>query len=111
MARAAVTSIEFAATARLLTRAARKAGARPPGFRSPPGLLGVDRSIRRRQGVSVVAVRIAGRPWAAVQADMIEGVVVANGLTSPEADRLRNTLWAAAAKAPVSSGGGRSHAA
>ena len=83
---------------------------RPPGFRSPPGLVGVDRSIRRRQGSSVVAVRIVERPWAAVQADMIEGVVVANGLASPEADRVRHVMWVAVAETPAV-GGGVSHAA
>jgi len=111
MAPTAVTSIEFAATARLLARAARHAGVRAPGFRSPPGLVGVHRTIRRRQGTSVIAVRIAGRPWAAVQADMIEGVVVANGLVSPEADRIRNAMWGAIADAPVLERGVRSHAA
>lgn len=42
-----------------------------------------------------VAVAVRGRPWAAVVADMIEGVVVANRLTAPLADRLRTELWAA----------------
>lgn len=111
MASSSVTSIEFAATARLLVTAARRAGVRAPGFRSPPGLGGADRSIRRRQGTSVIAVRIAGRPWAAVQADMIEGVVVANELASPVADRVRNILWDALVKDPSVAGGVRSHAA
>lgn len=42
-----------------------------------------------------MAVVVRGRPWPAVQADLIEGVVAANGLTSPAADRVRADLWAA----------------
>lgn len=41
----------------------------------------------------VVAVQVRDRPWVAVVADMIEGVVVANRLTPPAADRLRTELW------------------
>jgi len=40
-----------------------------------------------------VSVRLRGRPWVAVLADMIEGVVVSNGLTAPQSDRLRGELW------------------
>lgn len=43
----------------------------------------------------MVSVRLRGRPWVAVLADMIEGVVVANGLAPPQADRLRADLWSA----------------
>jgi len=41
----------------------------------------------------VVSVRVRDRPWPAVLADMVEGVVVANGLVAPEADRARSALW------------------
>jgi hypothetical protein len=41
-----------------------------------------------------VSVAIRGRPWAAVLADMVEGVVVANRLRSVDADRCRARLWA-----------------
>ncbi len=41
-----------------------------------------------------MSVRVKGRPQAAVLADMIEGVVITNRLVAPEADRLRNELWA-----------------
>ena len=68
-----------------------------PSFRCPPRLVGVDRSIRRRGGSAgsdpVVSIRVKGRPREAVIADMIEGVVVANGLAPPDADRVRNELW------------------
>jgi hypothetical protein len=35
------------------------------------------------------------RPWLAVLADMIEGVVVVNSLRGGAADDLRHELWAA----------------
>lgn len=43
----------------------------------------------------MVAVQVRGRPWLAVAADMIEGVVVSNGLQAPAGDRLRSELWEA----------------
>ena len=89
------TSLRFAAAARSLGQAARLRGLVVPGFRSPPGIDGVHRTLRRRQGVPSVAVCLRGRPWSAVLADMIEGVVVANGLTGVKADRARAALWPA----------------
>lgn len=54
----------------------------------------MDRTIRRRpSGVVVVSVRRDGRPLAAVQADVIEGVVVANRLVGEAADRFRHEAW------------------
>jgi hypothetical protein len=38
---------------------------------------------------------VRGRPWPAVLADLVEGVVAANGLRGPAADRARSALWAA----------------
>jgi hypothetical protein len=89
------STVEFAEAARQLAAAARAGGWEPPSFRCPPGLVGVDRTIRRRKGAPVVAVRIRSRAWGAVIADMIEGVVVANRLEPPESDRARNALWQA----------------
>lgn len=40
-----------------------------------------------------MSVRLRGRPWVAVIADMIEGVIAANRLVAPQADRLRADLW------------------
>jgi hypothetical protein len=57
--------------------------------------VGVQRSLRRHPNGAVIAVQVRGRPWAAVVADMIEGVVVANRLEPPHADRLRTELWEA----------------
>jgi len=92
------STVEFAHAARRLTRAAGRRGMVGPSFRCPPRLVGVDRTIRRRTeaegGGAVVSVRVKGRPQAAVLADMIEGVVITNRLVAPEADRLRNELWA-----------------
>jgi hypothetical protein len=89
------TTVEFAAAARTLTREARRRGLVGPSFRCPPRLVGVDRSIRRRTDGAVVSIRLKDRPRGAVVADMIEGVVVANGLRPPAADRVRTELWAA----------------
>jgi len=86
-------TLDFASAARTITREARRQGLVGPGYRSPPRLVGVDRSIRRRADGAVVAVRLRGRPRSAVLADMIEGVVVTNKLCSPEADRVRAELW------------------
>jgi len=88
-----MSTLHFAHAARTLTAAARARGLVGPGFRCPPRLRGVDRSLRRRPGGPVVAVRLRGRPWSAVLADMIEGVIVANDLPPPAATRLRTDLW------------------
>lgn len=89
------TTLRFATAARALAREARAQQLVAPGFRSPPRLSGVDRSLRRRFGQVTVAVRVRGRLWSAVAADMIEGVVATNGLTGPQANHLRDLLWAA----------------
>ncbi|MDW3217745.1 MAG: hypothetical protein R8F63_03950 [Acidimicrobiales bacterium] len=89
------TSVMFANAARSLGQAARLRDLVVPGFRSPPGVEGVHRTLRRRRGVPSVAVRLKGRPWSAVVSDMIEGIVVANGLSGARADRVRAALWLA----------------
>jgi hypothetical protein len=87
------TSLRFARLARSLAEAARAQGLRAPTFRSPPRIPDVSRSIVRRGPAPTVAVAIRGRPWAAVVADMVEGVVAANRLTGVRADRVRARLW------------------
>jgi hypothetical protein len=91
------STADFAAAARTLAREARRLGLEAPSYRCPPRLVGVDRTIRRRgrSGSAVVSVVVRGRPWPAVVADMIEGVVVANALVPPVADRVRTELWEA----------------
>ncbi|HEV7888449.1 MAG TPA: hypothetical protein VGO92_12895 [Acidimicrobiales bacterium] len=86
-------ALRFTETARLLAAEARRHGLKVPGFRSPPRLAGVDRSIRWAPGGScIVAVRVRGRDAAAVLADLVEGVIVANGLTGQTADGWRVAL-------------------
>ena len=92
--------MRFAAAARALGEVARAAGLLVPGFRSPPRLAGVDRTMRRQvdtAGVETVtvSVRIKGRPWVSVLADMIDGVIVANALEGPTAGAARTVMWGA----------------
>jgi hypothetical protein len=88
------SALDFAHAARTLGREARRRGLVAPSFRCPPRIVGAQRSLRRfPKGGAVVAVQLKGRPWLAVLGDMIEGVVVANGLQPPHADRLRTELW------------------
>jgi hypothetical protein len=90
------SSLRFAAAVRTLANEARKLGLEVPGFRSPPRLAGADRSLRRRPGASpAVAVRLRDRPFEAVAADMVEGIVVANGLTGRRATEARTRLLTA----------------
>ncbi len=90
------TSLRFARLARTLGEAARAQGLRAPLYRSPPRLAGVSRSIVRRGPGVTVAVALRDRPWGAVVADMVEGVVVANRLAGVAADHARAALWEAA---------------
>lgn len=64
-----------------------------PSFRTPPRVLGHNRTIRREGDVVLVSVMGRGRAWEAVLADMIEGVVCANEISAPQADLVRNELW------------------
>jgi hypothetical protein len=92
-----VSALEFAVLARRLADEARRLGLVPPAFRSPPGLDGLRRAVRRHRGRgATVVVRREGRPAADVAADMVEGVVVANSLAGPRADACRAALAAAA---------------
>jgi len=86
----------FAEAGRRLASAATALGVQVPSFRTPPRVAGLDRTIRRGPGGSVlVSVRSRDRAWPAVLADMIEGVVHANDLAPREAARLRDELWKA----------------
>jgi hypothetical protein len=103
------TTLDFANAARTLGREARRRGLVAPSYRCPPRIVGVHRSVRRHPNGVVVAVQLKGRPWMAVLGDMIEGVVVANRLQPPHADRLRTDLWqvVGSGEVPTSSDGGR----
>jgi hypothetical protein len=89
-------TFRFSYVVQQVSAAARRLGLEPPGFRAPPRLAGVDRSIRRpAAGGAVIAVRIHGRGFDAVVADVIEGVIVAAGLRDEPADAARIALRAA----------------
>jgi len=96
-------TVMFAEAARVLAAAARSHGLVAPSFRTPPRLLGLDRTVRRHHKGGSIAVRVRGRPWPAVVADMIDGVVALNRLESARATRVRADLWDAvvAGGAPI----------
>lgn len=99
-----VTSLRFSAAARLIAQEARVAGLTVPAFRSPPRLEGAVRTLRRRpDGGVVVAVRLRDRSHEAVVADMVEGVLVVNGLADGAATAMRRLLLAAAHTADLAS--------
>jgi hypothetical protein len=103
--------IRFAEVARRIGAAARAAGLVAPAFRTPPRRSGVARTIRRLPGGPVIAVRLRSRPPADVVADMVEGVVVANGLTGDAAGRVRATLLQSVSEAAAGATGPESAAA
>ena len=82
-----------------------------PAFRTPPRRAGVARTIRRLPGGPVIAVRLRSRSPADVVADMVEGVVVANGLTGDAAGRVRVTLLEALGAGGAGAAGPESAAA
>ena len=87
--------IDFSAAVRAVAEEARRMGLVVPGFRSPPRLAGADRTIRRSAGEPIVAVRVRGRPFADVVADIVEGVLVANGARGRAQWQARRRLLAA----------------
>ncbi|HEX2700595.1 MAG TPA: hypothetical protein VHM89_10390 [Acidimicrobiales bacterium] len=68
-----------------------------PGFRSPPRVAGAVRTVRRQPGGALVAVAWRGRATAAVLSDMVDGVVLVNGLAGQAAAACRRRLWAGVA--------------
>lgn len=89
-----VSSLELARAVRAIGGVVRDAGLTVPVFRSPPRAPELDRTVRRQpDGTVVVSVRLSDRPFVAVEADLIEGVVYANGLSGVEASRWRRLLW------------------
>jgi hypothetical protein len=86
----------FSQAARRLGAAARAAGLVVPAFRCPPRLTGARRTLRRYPGGAVVAVQLKGRRFTDVAADMVEGVLVVNGLEGEAVMRMRPVLADAA---------------
>lgn len=94
-ATASASGMDFAHCARHLSARARALGLHAHmSFRSPPKVLGTDRSLRLLPGGgAVIAVRLKGRTLAAVQADMVDGVIAANKIRDPQqAAQLRTQL-------------------
>ena len=91
-------TLRFSSLARLLAAEVRRHGLTVPGFRSPPRLAGVDRTIKWSSGgTCMVAVRVRGRAVPDVIADMVEGVLVANRLSGQAAEGWRLALRSALA--------------
>jgi len=89
-------AVQFGEAARSVAGRARSLGLTTPVFKSPPRIVGVSRTIRQRSdGQAVVAIAFRGRPWNAVLADMIDGVLHVNDLSGASASRARDDLWEA----------------
>jgi len=90
------SALDFGEMSRVVAGEARRHGLVAPSFRSPPRLKGVTRTMRRYpNGQWLVSVRCRGRPVADVAADMVDGVLMANGLEGKAAEGWRITLRAA----------------
>ena len=98
-------SLRFAESVRVLSGTAREQSLVVPAFRSPPHSPSNDRAIRRRGADVTISVRLNGRPFAAVQADLIEGLIVANDIEVACADEVRRTLWNSLATAGLAEPG------
>jgi len=85
----------FSALVRVVGQEARAMGLVVPGFRSPPRLAGAVRTIRNGAGAPIIAVRLRGRAFADVAADVVEGVLVANGVPPGTDLRIRRRLLTA----------------
>ena len=88
-------TVVFADAAKVLAGVSRSHGLVAPSYRTPPRTVGLDRTVRRTANGGAVAVRVKGRPWPAVVADMIDGVIAVNRLPSARANRVRADLWEA----------------
>lgn len=90
----------FAWAGRQLAGAARRLDLVAPSFASPPAVPGVNRTMRRLPGAAGapaaahVLVRLWGRSFEAIRADMIDGVLAANGFAGdgPDASEVRRHL-------------------
>ncbi|HVF74157.1 MAG TPA: hypothetical protein VM938_03845 [Acidimicrobiales bacterium] len=90
------SSLSFSALAQVLAAEVRRHGLVLPSFSSPPRVAGARRTIRRLQGGGLmVSVQVRGRSIDDVLGDMVDGVVVANGLRGREAEGWRLALRAA----------------
>ena len=82
-------ALVFADRVRAASSVARRYGLTVPGFRSPPRDRSADRSLRyHADGSAVIAIRIAGRTVAEMEADIVDGILAANGC-DPDASEFR----------------------
>ena len=89
------SATDFASVSRILVDTTAQFGGTSPGFRSPPRIPGVKRSVtRNRDGSVTVAVAVRDRPVMAVIADMIDGVILTSGGAGD--GELYDALWTAA---------------
>lgn len=89
-------SLLFSTLARSLGVEVRRHGLVLPSFSTPPRVAGARRTIRRLPGGGfMVSVSVRGRGAEEVLADLVEGVIVANGLSGREADGWRLALQSA----------------
>ena len=88
-------ALRFADAARRLGAAAHEAGLTCPPSGRRPGSPGAARTIRRYPAGAVVSVRLRGRPFAEVVADMVDGVLAANQVPAADGPRVRSRLVAA----------------
>jgi hypothetical protein len=90
--------VSFWELARQVVLEAGRHGLATPGFRSPPRLQGASRTLRRYpSGHCLVSVERRGRAADDVLADMVDGVLAANGLRGSEVERWRAQLMEALA--------------
>ncbi len=90
------SALAFGDLSRLMAAECRRHGLIAPGFRSPPRRGDAVRTVRRYpNGQCLVSVRCRDRPAAEVVADMVEGVLVVNGLEGDAAAGWRLALRAA----------------
>jgi hypothetical protein len=97
--------------ARRVATEARQLGLAVPGFRTPPRLPGAVRSVRRTPGGALVAVVWRDRPSSAVLADLVDGLVLVNGLAGAEAAACRRRLWDGLAPTTTTAGAADTDAA
>ena len=82
-------ALVFADRVRAALTVARRFGLEIPAFRSPPKDPAVTRSLRYHDdGSAVIAIRIAGRTVDEMEADIVDGILAANGC-DPDASEFR----------------------
>ncbi len=89
--------------ARRLSAQCHQVGLTAPGFRSPPRSPEVSRTFKRfPDGSVIVAIRLHGRHRNEVLGDMIDGILMVNGLRAGRAEKMRTTLqWAVTSQLPA----------